>query len=217
MKQKVRVWDLPTRIFHWTLVLCIPFLWWSASTGGEWLQKHLIVGCVVLGLLIFRIIWGFIGSQSARFSNFIKGPKQIKRYLTGEMTENEQPGHNPLGGLMVIALLLLLLTQVTTGLLSPDENSYLYDGFLAKFVSSDTASAARDIHVQLFWVIVGFAAIHVLSVFAYLIIKKIDLISAMFTGKKKMEGQLPTLKFTSLGVAIVLALIIAAVIYFSFF
>ena len=73
MKQKVRVWDLPTRIFHWTLVLCIPFLWWSASTGGEWLQKHLIVGCVVLGLLIFRIIWGFIGSQSARFSNFIKG------------------------------------------------------------------------------------------------------------------------------------------------
>jgi len=102
MKQKVKVWDLPTRLFHWLLVLSVGFMWYSAQAGGGMLVWHLRCGLLVAGLIVFRLCWGLWGSDTARFSQFVRGPSSIRRYLQGSLTENEQPGHNPLGALMVI-------------------------------------------------------------------------------------------------------------------
>lgn len=116
MKQKVKVWDLPTRLFHWLLVLSVGFMWYSAQAGGGMLVWHLRCGLLVAGLIVFRLCWGLWGSDTARFSQFVRGPSSIRRYLQGSLTENEQPGHNPLGALMVIALIAAVLLQATTGL-----------------------------------------------------------------------------------------------------
>ena len=97
MKQKVKVWDLPTRLFHWLLVLSVGFMWYSAQAGGGMLVWHLRCGLLVAGLIVFRLCWGLWGSDTARFSQFVRGPSSIRRYLQGSLTENEQPGHNPLG------------------------------------------------------------------------------------------------------------------------
>lgn len=118
MKQKVRVWDIPTRLFHWSLVLSIGFMWFSAEQGGDWLAWHLRCGLFILALLVFRVCWGLWGSDTSRFAQFVK-PTQIGRYLSGKLSENEQPGHNPVGALMVLALLAALFFQVGTGLFSP--------------------------------------------------------------------------------------------------
>ena len=108
-KQKLKVWDAPTRLFHWLLVLALAFMWYSGETGGNLMAWHLRCGVFILGLVVFRLCWGFWGSDTARFAQFVKGPAQIRRYLGGQLSENEQPGHNPLGALMVLALLAALL------------------------------------------------------------------------------------------------------------
>ena len=100
MSNKVKVWDVPTRLFHWTLLAMFIGMWLSAENGQ--LQIHTKLGVAMLVLVVFRVLWGFVGSQTARFSDFFK-PCQVKAYLRGEVSENQQPGHNPLGGLMVLA------------------------------------------------------------------------------------------------------------------
>src|SRR5574343_290664 len=113
MSNKVKVWDVPTRLFHWTLLAMFAGMWLSAENGQ--LQIHTKLGVAMLVLVVFRVLWGFVGSQTARFSDFFK-PCQVKAYLRGEVSENQQPGHNPLGGLMVLALLGALLVQLGLGL-----------------------------------------------------------------------------------------------------
>ncbi|UOO83143.1 cytochrome b/b6 domain-containing protein [Uruburuella testudinis] len=199
MKQKLKVWDLPTRLFHWALVSVLAFMWYSGETGGNLMAWHLRCGLLILALLVFRICWGFWGSDTARFSQFVRGPAQIKRYLKGDLTENEQPGHNPLGALMVLALLAALAVQLLSGLFASDENMWLYNGYLNSLISSEAGAAARSIHIVFFNVLLALAAVHVLAVLLYQLVKKHNLIAPMFSGRKTLEGRLPELKFAGIG------------------
>jgi cytochrome b len=101
MEKMIKVWDAPTRLFHWSLVLLFAGMWFTGEQGGDWLHYHIWCGEAIAALLLFRLIWGVVGSETARFRQFVKGPAAIRRYLRGG--EAEQPGHNPLGGLMVVA------------------------------------------------------------------------------------------------------------------
>ncbi|MCS4533782.1 cytochrome b/b6 domain-containing protein [Neisseria montereyensis] len=217
MKQKLKVWDLPTRLFHWSLVLAIAFMWYSAKTGGNLLAWHLRVGLFILGLIIFRLCWGLWGSDTARFKNFVRGPAQIKRYLKGEISENEQPGHNPLGALMVLALIGAVLFQVGTGLLTPDENTFAYHGYLNHWISEDAGSAIRKIHITFFNILLALAALHIAAVLMYKWVKKHNLITPMISGYKYLEGKLPILKFAGTGkflAAFIIAVAVVAIILF---
>ena len=122
----VRIWDWPTRIFHWLLVLLIPALWWTAE--NERTELHIQLGLITLALILFRILWGFLGSSTARFANFLKGPRGIAAYFGGRASG--AVGHNPLGGWSVIAMLALLAAQVGLGLFASDEDG-LYMGPLS--------------------------------------------------------------------------------------
>ncbi|MDO5639997.1 MAG: cytochrome b/b6 domain-containing protein [Neisseria sp.] len=215
MKQKLKVWDLPTRLFHWTLVLALAFMWYSGETGGNLMAWHLRCGLFILALVVFRICWGLWGSDTSRFSQFVRGPKQIKRYLQGGLTENEQPGHNPLGALMVLALLAALLVQLISGLFASDENMWLYNGYLNSLVSSEAGATARGIHIAFFNVLLALAAVHVLTILVYKFVKKHDLVKPMLTGYKELEGGVPELKFAGLGklaMAVISAVLIVALV-----
>lgn len=199
MKQKIKVWDLPTRLFHWTLVLAFAFMWYSADKGGTMLAWHLRCGLLILALLVFRVCWGFWGSDTARFGSFVRGPSHIKRYLQGKIGENEQPGHNPLGALMVLALLAAVSVQVATGLFAADADTFSYSGYLNGRVSEETGNALRKIHLRFFNLLALLAAVHVVSILFYKFLKKHDLIKPMITGYKELEGRLPVLHFAGFG------------------
>lgn len=215
MKQKLKVWDLPTRLFHWTLVLAVAFMWYSGETGGSLMAWHLRCGLLILALVVFRICWGFWGSDTARFGSFVRGPQHIKRYLNGSLTESEQPGHNPLGALMVLALLAALLVQLVSGLFASDENMWLYNGYLNGLVGESAGTAARNIHVAFFNLLLALIAVHVLTILVYKFVKKHDLIKPMLTGYKELEGGVPELEFAGLGklaMAVVSAALIVAMV-----
>lgn len=211
MKQKVKVWDLPTRLFHWSLVLSVAFMWFSAEEGGDWLVWHLRCGLFILALLVFRVCWGLWGSDTARFAQFVK-PAQIGRYLSGRLNENEQPGHNPLGALMVLALLGALFFQVGTGLFAADGNTFTNPGYLNSLVSEDSGDAIRSLHMQFFNVLLALVAVHVFTIFFYKIFKKHNLITPMITGYKYLEGKTADLKFAGVGKFIAAAAIALAVV-----
>lgn len=217
MKQKIKVWDLPTRLFHWILAASIVFMWYSGEQGGDWMAWHLRCGLLIAGLVVFRICWGIWGSDTARFSQFFK-PGQIGRYVKGDLTENEQPGHNPLGALMVVALIAAVLFQVTTGLLSSDENTFIYNGYLNN-LAGDAGADFRKLHMLFFNVLLGLIGVHVLAVLLYRLVKKHNLVVPMLTGYKRIEGRLPDLKFagaTKFAAAVaVAAAVVFAVIRFA--
>ncbi|MGB3427775.1 MAG: cytochrome b/b6 domain-containing protein, partial [Burkholderiaceae bacterium] len=127
-----RIWDLPTRLFHWTLVVLIAFSVVTVKLGGLWMDWHMRSGYAILTLVLFRILWGFAGSHYARFSTFVHRPATILDYLRGSLSHGA--GHNPLGGLSVLAILAMLLLQASTGLFSNDGN--FTEGPLARLVSS---------------------------------------------------------------------------------
>ena len=132
---KIRIWDVPTRLFHWTLVGLIGFSWWSAEE--EHLDWHLWSGLAILSLLIFRLLWGLVGSSTARFANFVRGPKSILAYLK-DMKGWRPIGHSPLGALSVLAMLAAIAVQVGLGLFAIDKDG-LYEGPLAYLVSLDAS------------------------------------------------------------------------------
>ncbi len=214
MKQKIKVWDVPTRLFHWSLVAALAFMWYSAETGGNLLVWHLRCGVLILALLVFRICWGLWGSDTAKFSQFVRGPKQIARYFKGEISENEQPGHNPVGALMVLALLAAVLVQVTTGLFAPDENTFTNSGYLNHLVSDDTGLALRKIHITFFNLLAALAAVHVVTILVYKFVKKHNLMTPMLTGYKELEGKLPSLQFAGMG-KLMAAVAVAAAVAFA--
>ena len=183
-KQTVRAWDLPTRLFHWLLVILIINAYLTYEFGDINMTYHMWNGYALLTLILFRLFWGLWGSSTARFAHFIKGPSAIISYIKSmhSPTPKKFLGHNPAGALMVIALLSLIIIQGTMGLFTSDD--ILVEGPLASKVSSDFVEFAGFIHAQAYWVIVGFAGFHVFAVFFYLFVKKENLIKAMVTGKK---------------------------------
>ena len=177
-RSTIRVWDLPTRLFHWLLATCVIGAFVTVKSGNvTWMEWHIWFGVGALALIFFRVIWGFTGSRYARFGNFIKSPATIASYLrTGSPA---LPGHNPLGALSVIALLLAVGTQAVTGLFVTDD--ILYQGPFYNDVSSQTATLMRDIHQTNEYVIFALVVLHLLAILVYTIKGK-RLVTAMITG-----------------------------------
>lgn len=216
MKQKIKVWDAPLRLFHWLLASAVFFMWFSAEEGGNWLVWHLRCGLFITGLLVFRLIWGVWGSDTAKFSHFIGSPTAIKSYLKGHWQENQHPGHNPLGALMVVALLGALIFQVSTGLFSSDENTFLNSGYLAGWIGDSTASAIRTLHISFFNALLLLIVVHIATIIFYKLLKKHDLIRPMINGYKTLEGTVPQLRFGTwfhLILTYIIALAVIGLIY----
>jgi cytochrome b len=178
---RARIWDLPTRLVHWTLAVLIPFSWWSAT--HDHLDWHLLSGEAILGLLAFRLIWGVFGSPTARFSRFLAGPRTISAYLGGRLGR-VVVGHNPLGGWSVAAMLTALAVQVGLGLFSVDEDE-VEAGPLSKFVDFDTGRAIAHWHHKVFWVLVALIALHLGAIVVYAVRRK-NLVGPMITGVARL-------------------------------
>jgi cytochrome b len=182
----VRVWDLPTRLFHWALVVCVVGLVITANVGGNWMNWHLRLGYTVLSLLLFRLVWGFVGGHWSRFSNFAYGPSTVLAYLRGHAKPEHRIGHNPLGMLSVLALLLILLAQVGTGLISDDEIAFT--GPLVRFVSGETISDATSYHKNVGkFIVIALVVIHLLAIAFYKLVKKDNLVRPMVIGDKEVS------------------------------
>jgi cytochrome b len=180
----IKLWDLPIRVVHWSFVVLLPALWWTANKGD--IDTHLKLGTVMLTLVVFRLLWGLFGSSTARFASFVRGPLAVGRYIRGVLGKEGEPivGHNPLGALSVVALLLLLAAQVGFGLVAQDTDG-LYSGPLNYLVSYDTAEAARGWHELGFNVILAVVVIHILAIVFYLVFKRDNLVTPMITGRKR--------------------------------
>ena len=164
------------RLVHWLLALLIGFSWWSVHHHHtDW---HILSGCAILTLLIFRILWGFVGSSTARFSSFVRGPRAVRDYWSGRWTGI---GHNPLGALSILALMAAVAIQVGLGLVSEDEDG-IFMGPLARLVSADTSDKARDIHELWFNVILGLIVLHLAAIIFYRLRGR-KLTLPMITGK----------------------------------
>jgi cytochrome b len=177
----IRVWDWPVRLTHWLFVACITVSWWSAEEHE--MQWHRYSGYALLGLLIFRIYWGFAGSSSARFSQFLRGPGKVIAYLR-KREEHRDAGHNPLGGWSVLAMLSLMLAQVLIGLFVSDVDG-LESGPLSHLVSFSTSRTLAEIHEIVFNVILTLAGLHIAAIVFYLLVKRDNLIVAMLTGHRR--------------------------------
>ena len=175
----VRVWDLPVRLFHWAAVLLIPAMWWTAE--NEKIELHIQLGQIMLGLILFRLLWGLLGSSTARFSGFVRGPRGIFAYLRGAKAGL---GHNPIGALSVLAMLAALAVQIGLGLFASDEDG-LYQGPLSYHVSAETAETLTDRHETWFYVILALIALHLAAILYYLLIKRDNLVTPMVTGSRK--------------------------------
>lgn len=191
----IRVWDLPTRLFHWLLAAGVIGLIVTGSIGGNWMNWHLRLGYAVLTLLLFRLVWGFIGGHWSRFSSFLYAPSSLWAHLKGRARPEHQVGHSPLGALSVFALLLILLAQVGTGLISDDEIAFF--GPLVRFVSGDTVELATGYHKSVGKLIIfGLVGLHVLAIAYYKWIKRQALVKPMVGGDKQVPLPAPSARDT---------------------
>ena len=182
---RVRVWDLPTRVFHWSLVFFFAGLVLTGEVGGQAMVWHFRFGYSVLSLLLFRLIWGFVGGRWSRFSAFIAGPATILRYARGEGTAQQSVGHNPLGALSVLALLVFAMLQVAAGLFSDDEIATA--GPLAKMVSGSWVSFATYYHTKIGKIIlIVLVQLHIAAIIFYRIRRSENLVIPMLNGDKEL-------------------------------
>jgi cytochrome b len=187
----VRVWDLPTRLFHWALALAVIAAIVSAKIGGNAMVWHFRFGYIVLALVAFRLLWGLAGGHWSRFVAFVPTPGRVVRYLRGTPAPGEyfDAGHNPLGALSVLALLAVLAAQVATGLVADDEIANV--GPLNRFVAIDTGLAATSYHKNVGqWLVIGLVALHVVAVVVYLLRRR-NLVAPMVHGDKMLPPSVP--------------------------
>lgn len=178
----VRVWDLPTRVFHWSLVALVIAMVWTGWQGK--LDLHMTLGQIVLSLVLFRLIWGFAGNRYARFAAFIASPMACLRYLGSLFGPGEKHvGHNPAGGYAVLAMLALLALQAGTGLFTSDD--IVSEGPLYSKVASSTSALLSTIHRKTIWLLLAVIAVHLLANLFYLTIKRDNLVTPMVTGRKR--------------------------------
>lgn len=181
--RKVKVWDVPTRLFHWSLVVGILVSYLTFEF--DYMDIHVISGACVLALVIFRLVWGVIGSSTAQFHRFVSSPKAVLNYIRQPEDFKQKPGHSPLAALSVLALLLSLSVQAITGLFVDDE--IYITGPLVKFASTETVEWAAFIHAYNSDVLLALIVVHLVAVFFYLLVKKDNLIGPMVTGWKKIS------------------------------
>lgn len=189
MRSNVRVWDAPTRLFHWALVACIVGLIVTGQTGGAAMQWHFRFGYGVLSLLLFRLVWGFQGGFWSRFSAFLYTPREILNYLRGKAEPHHLVGHNPLGALSVFAMLIVLALQMTSGLFSDDEIAAT--GPLVRFAGADLVSLATYYHKEIGkLLLLGLLAMHLGAIGFYYFYKRENLVKPMITGDKSLAVQM---------------------------
>lgn len=180
----LRIWDLPTRLFHWALAACVTGLIITGLLGGNAMFWHFRLGYAVLVLLIFRLLWGFVGGFWSRWSQLPLSPRQVGSYVKG-LSDHAFPGHNPLGSWSILAMLLVLVFQVSTGLVSDDEIANA--GPLTSLVSGSWVSWATSSH-KLWgkWAVMSLVALHVLALIWYRLKKRQALVPAMLHGDKTL-------------------------------
>ena len=192
-KRRIFVWDAPTRLFHWIIVAAVIIAWATAEADSSfWFSVHLGAGYAVLGALIFRIIWGFAGSRHALFRDFVRSPGAVRDY-TKKLAGLKPPhftGHNPLGGWMVILLLLMLAGLVATGLFGGEQGES-EAGPLAYMVAPALAEELVEVHEVLFNVLLVLVGIHIAGVITDMVLTRDNLIAAMITGYKRVPGAAP--------------------------
>lgn len=206
----IKVWDAPTRLFHWALVVLVAAAYATIQLG--WIDWHFRCGYAILALLLFRLVWGVIGSDTARFARFLHSPFAALAHLR-HFTRREpdtEIGHNAAGGWMVLVMLALLLFQVGSGLFSNDQA--FSEGPLAKLVSGSLSDRISGWHVFNFNLVLGLIGLHVLAVLAYAAVKRHDLVRPMVTGMKRLPSNLAAPRMAPIWLAgVVLAIAAGAV------
>ena len=203
----VRVWDLPTRLFHWALALLVVVLVVSGTVGGLWMEWHLRAGMGVLALLLFRLVWGVIGGHWSRFANFLYSPSRMLRYLRGDGQALDEVGHSPAGALSVWAMLLVLGVQGVIGLFAYDDIPF--SGPLAHLVSNDTVSTLTGLHKLAKPLIISLVLLHVGAIVFYRVARKRNLVGPMLLGDKQLPPGTPASR-DSAGTRLLALLLFAA-------
>jgi len=208
----IRVWDVPVRVFHWVLVVLLVTSVVTGQLGGNAMTWHMWSGYAILALVLFRVIWGIVGSHYARFADFVYGMRATLGYA-GRLARLDPPpyaGHNPLGGWSVVLMLLCVAVQVVTGLFANDDIAT--EGPLVKHVSEATSTLLTRIHklnINVLYVLVG---VHVAAALFYLVVKRENLIGAMFTGMKRVPADSPYRDGRMASVWLALVLVIACAV-----
>ena len=214
MKQRIRVWDLPVRIFHWILATCFATAW--LTLDSRYLDIHVFAGYLLGGLILFRLIWGFIGSQYARFSSFCHGPDQVRNHLHGLIQHRpaHYVGHTPTGSWAIYLLLIVGASITVTGLLTLGGEER--HGPLAGWLSFDQGDSAHSIHELLAWLMLGLASIHILGVLLESLLQRENLIAAMINGHKPDDGHSTSIQCHSgVGLLMLSAILIAGFSWFQ--
>lgn len=175
--KRIRLWDLPTRLFHWLLAACVALALVSGEIGGNLMDWHARIGLLTVGLVVFRLVWGLFGSTYARFAHFWPTPVKISAYLKGEW---RKPGHNPLGALSVLALLVLLSLQLATGLFANDDIAFV--GPLADLIDKNLSNRLTGVHHLLANGVILLVGLHLAAIVFYIRVKKRNLVKPMLTG-----------------------------------
>lgn len=208
---RVRIWDLPTRLFHWLFAASVIGAFITVKVGGLWMDYHLLFGYATLGLLVFRVLWGILGSRYARFSHFLKGPAALLRYMR---EPRRQAGHNPLGGWSVLAMLIVVGVQVVTGLFASD--GIFTEGPLASRVSGELSDQLTSIHHANEVVIMILVGLHLLAIVFYAVFKRQNLTTPMITGTAPVDAfdtlQADAEATTGLAIRALICLVIAVAV-----
>jgi cytochrome b len=214
---RVRVWDLPTRVFHWSLASLLVVSIVTAKVGGNAMEWHFLSGYAMLALLLFRLVWGVVGGRWSRFGSFAYAPAASLRYLRGRSRadEHHDVGHSPVGALSVFALLAVLIAQVATGLVADDEIASA--GPLVRFVSGATTAWSTGWHKGYGqWIVIGLVVLHVVAIVGYALRRR-NLVAPMLVGDKLLGADVPHSidttgsRLLALGIALVCAAVAAGV------
>lgn len=209
----IRIWDLPTRLFHWSLVLLVGISWTTSEIGGNAMQYHMWSGYAVLTLVLFRVLWGIFGSDTARFTRFLRGPSAVQAYARKLFMRDASHviGHNPLGGWMVAILLLTLLAQAGTGLFANDD--IVTEGPLYKLISKELSDLLTAVHEGTFNVLMTLVTLHIAAIVFYRLFKRDDLVRPMLTGKKVVADDAPPPRMRSTWLALPMIAFAAGAVY----
>ena len=183
-KRAVKVWDLPLRLFHWSLAVVLTGSFLSVQAGE--MELHQTFGFLAVTLVLWRVIWGVVGSSTARFTEFVRGPKALRAYLADD--EAGTLGHTPLGGLSVLALLGLVLAQAGTGLFANDD--IFFDGPWAGVVGKDASDQLTGLHGTIRIVLLAMIVVHILAIAVYAMRGR-NLLTPMFTGVRLVDEGTP--------------------------
>ena len=208
----LRVWDLPVRIMHWLLAIGIGVCWWTGIENE--LEYHLYSGYAILWIVLMRLYWGLVGSSTARFVNFVRGPKAILDYAT-TLHRRDTPhahGHNALGAISIVVMLGLVLTVVVLGLFAVDVDG-LYSGPLSSYVTFRQGRHIAHLHYDWFNILLWMIGLHLAAVLFYFLYKRQNLIGPMISGKRRGEASEPQLKIVPFWRFVIGAVIVSAIVY----